>query len=85
MKLLLMKNNMVIEKFISFITFIKKSLELGVNFFDTVIIYSHGISEEFMRRDLRDFANRDESVAARRFIIKCMRIRVILGFLRKQL
>lgn len=43
---------------------IKKALELGINFFDTANVYSDGMSEEFVGRALRDFANRDEIVLA---------------------
>jgi 1-deoxyxylulose-5-phosphate synthase len=43
---------------------IKKALELGINFFDTANVYSNGMSEEFVGRALRDFANRDEIVLA---------------------
>jgi aryl-alcohol dehydrogenase-like predicted oxidoreductase len=44
--------------------FIKKSLELGINFFDTANVYSDGTSEEIVGRALRDFAKRDEYVLA---------------------
>ncbi|MCL6604802.1 MAG: aldo/keto reductase [Paenibacillus sp.] len=44
--------------------FIKKALELGINFFDTANIYSDGTSEEIVGRALRDFAQRDEVVIA---------------------
>jgi aryl-alcohol dehydrogenase-like predicted oxidoreductase len=44
--------------------FIKKALELGINFFDTANVYSLGSSEEFLGRALRDFANREEVVIA---------------------
>jgi aryl-alcohol dehydrogenase (NADP+) len=44
--------------------FIKKALDLGINFFDTANVYSVGSSEEFLGRALRDFANRDEVVVA---------------------
>lgn len=43
---------------------IKKSLELGINFFDTANVYSKGSSEEFLGRALKDYANRDEVVIA---------------------
>ena len=43
---------------------IKKSLELGINFFDTANLYSSGSSEEILGRALKDFANRDEIVLA---------------------
>lgn len=44
--------------------FIKRALELGVNFFDTANTYSDGTSEEIVGRALRDFARRDEVVIA---------------------
>jgi len=44
--------------------FIKRALELGINFFDTADVYSLGGSEEVLGRALRDFAKRDEVVIA---------------------
>jgi aryl-alcohol dehydrogenase (NADP+) len=44
--------------------FFKRALELGINFFDTADMYSHGISEEVTGRSLRDFASREEVVIA---------------------
>jgi len=44
--------------------FIKRALELGLNFFDTANVYSLGVSEEITGRALRDFARRDEVVIA---------------------
>ena len=44
--------------------FIKKSLEMGINFFDTADIYSYGDSEEIVGSALKDFAKRDEIVLA---------------------
>jgi aryl-alcohol dehydrogenase-like predicted oxidoreductase len=44
--------------------FIKKALELGINFFDTANIYCFGASEEIVGSALRDFARRDEVVIA---------------------
>jgi aryl-alcohol dehydrogenase-like predicted oxidoreductase len=44
--------------------FIKRALELGINFFDTANAYSDGTSEEFVGRALRDFAKREEVVIA---------------------
>ena len=44
--------------------FIKKALELGINFFDTADMYSYGNSEEIVGTALRDFARRDEVVIA---------------------
>jgi aryl-alcohol dehydrogenase-like predicted oxidoreductase len=44
--------------------FIKKALDLGINFFDTANVYSDGTSEEIVGRALNDFAKRDEVVIA---------------------
>ena len=44
--------------------FIKRALELGINFFDTANVYSNGRSEEIVGKALRDFASRDEVVIA---------------------
>ncbi|CAH2602364.1 1-deoxyxylulose-5-phosphate synthase YajO [Rhodovastum atsumiense] len=44
--------------------FIRKALELGINFFDTANVYSDGSSEEIVGRALREFASRDEVVIA---------------------
>ena len=44
--------------------FIRRAVELGINFFDTANTYSDGTSEEFLGRAIRDFANRDEVVIA---------------------
>jgi len=44
--------------------FIKKALELGINFFDTADIYSLGASEEVVGNALKDFARRDNVVIA---------------------
>jgi aryl-alcohol dehydrogenase-like predicted oxidoreductase len=44
--------------------FIQHALELGINFFDTANVYSHGMSETVLGRAVRDFASRDEVVIA---------------------
>jgi aryl-alcohol dehydrogenase-like predicted oxidoreductase len=44
--------------------FIRRALELGINFFDTANVYSAGLSEEVVGRALRDFAKRDDVVIA---------------------
>jgi len=44
--------------------FIKRALELGINFFDTADQYSHGASEEVLGRALGDFTRREEVVIA---------------------
>ena len=44
--------------------FIKRALDLGINFFDTANIYSLGSSEEIVGRALKDMAKRDDIVIA---------------------
>ena len=44
--------------------FIRRALELGINFFDAANVYSDGTSEEFLGRAIRDFSNRDAVVIA---------------------
>lgn len=44
--------------------FIQRALELGINFFDTANVYSHGMSETILGRALRDFTTRDQVVIA---------------------
>lgn len=44
--------------------FIKRALEMGINFFDTANVYSDGTSEEILGRALRDFARREDVVIA---------------------
>jgi aryl-alcohol dehydrogenase-like predicted oxidoreductase len=44
--------------------FLKRAIELGINFFDTANVYSFGESEEVLGRAIRDFANREEMVIA---------------------
>lgn len=43
---------------------VKKALDLGINFFDTANIYSHGDSEEFLGNALKNNAKRDEIAVA---------------------
>lgn len=43
---------------------LKRSLEAGINFFDTANVYAIGTSEEMLGRAIRDFARRDEVVIA---------------------
>ena len=45
-------------------SFVKRALELGLNFFDTADMYAFGGSEEVTGRALRDFARREEVVIA---------------------
>ena len=44
--------------------FIRRALDMGINFFDTADMYSLGASEEVVGRALRDFAPRDDVVIA---------------------
>ncbi len=45
--------------------FVRRALELGINFFDTADVYSQGVSEEILGRALRDFGpSRDKVVIA---------------------
>ncbi|HEX2446164.1 MAG TPA: aldo/keto reductase [Vicinamibacterales bacterium] len=44
--------------------FLRRAVELGINFFDTANSYSDGTSEEIVGRALRDYAKRDETVIA---------------------
>ncbi len=46
---------------------IKHSLEMGINFFDTAIVYQNGTSEQFVGKALRDFAKRDDYIIATKF------------------
>ena len=44
--------------------FVRRALELGINFFDTADMYSDGVSEGVLGRAVRDFAKREEVVIA---------------------
>jgi 1-deoxyxylulose-5-phosphate synthase len=44
--------------------FIRRAVELGINFFDTANVYSAGSSEEITGRALAEYAKRDEIVLA---------------------
>src|SRR6201997_4850870 len=44
--------------------FLRRAVEVGINFFDTSNSYSDGTSEEIVGRALRDFARREEVVLA---------------------
>ena len=35
---------------------IKHGLDIGINFYDTAIVYQNGTSEQYVGRALRDFA-----------------------------
>ena len=47
---------------------IRRSLELGVNFFDTAIGYQNGTSEQYVGRALGDLARREDVVVATKFV-----------------
>ena len=47
---------------------VKRSLDAGINFFDTAIAYQGGTSEQYVGRALRDFARRDDVVVATKFL-----------------
>ncbi|HET9227464.1 MAG TPA: aldo/keto reductase [Thermoanaerobaculia bacterium] len=42
--------------------FIRRALEMGINFFDTANMYSRGVSEEILGKALKDFGPRREDV-----------------------
>ncbi len=46
---------------------IRRGLELGINFYDTAIVYQNGTSEQYVGRALRDFAKRDDFYIATKF------------------
>ena len=47
---------------------IRRSLDLGVNFFDTAIAYQLGTSEQFVGRALKDMSRREDVVVATKFL-----------------
>ena len=49
---------------------IRRALELGVNFFDTAIVYQNGTSEQYLGRALKDFARRGDVVVATKFPVR---------------
>ena len=44
--------------------FLRRAIELGINFFDTADMYSNGVSEGILGRAIRDLARRDQVVVA---------------------
>ena len=44
--------------------FVKRAVELGINYFDTADVYSNGLSEELTGCALREYTQRDEVVIA---------------------
>ncbi len=65
--------------------FIKRALELGINFFDTANTYSDGTSEEIVGRALRDFARREEVVLATKVFYPVREGANALGLSRKSI
>lgn len=47
---------------------IRHGLELGINFYDTAIAYQGGTSEQYLGRALRDYAKREETIVATKFL-----------------
>ena len=47
---------------------IRCGLEHGINFYDTAIAYQGGTSEQYLGRALRDYAKREETVVATKFL-----------------
>ena len=43
---------------------VSQALELGINFFDTANTYSHGTSEEYLGRAIKNCTSRDKVVLA---------------------
>jgi aryl-alcohol dehydrogenase-like predicted oxidoreductase len=50
--------------------FLKKALDLGINFFDTANAYSLGTSEEIVGRALKDYAKREDVVIATKVYVQ---------------
>lgn len=46
---------------------VKHGLDLGINFYDTAIVYQNGTSEQYVGKALRDFCKRDDFVIATKF------------------
>ena len=49
---------------------IHRALDLGINFFDTAVVYQGGTSEEYLGRAIRDFVPRREAVIATKFPVR---------------
>ena len=47
---------------------IKRALEMGINFFDTALVYQNGTSEQFVGKALKDFTKRDDYIIATKFV-----------------
>jgi len=44
--------------------FVKRAIELGINFFDTADMYSQGLSEQILGKSIKLYGNREELVIA---------------------
>lgn len=62
---------------------IREALDLGINFFDTANIYSHGDSERFVGKALNKLANRDEIVLATKVFFTPEKAPNVAGLSRK--
>ena len=47
---------------------VRRGLELGVNFYDTAIVYQNGTSEQFVGKVLRELCRRKDVVVATKFL-----------------
>jgi aryl-alcohol dehydrogenase-like predicted oxidoreductase len=65
--------------------FIRKALDLGINFFDTANAYSEGTSEEIVGRVLREYGSRDELVIATKVFFPTTQGRNVSGLSRKSI
>ena len=46
---------------------IKHGLDIGINFYDTAIVYQNGTSEQYVGKALRDLARREDYIIATKF------------------
>jgi aryl-alcohol dehydrogenase-like predicted oxidoreductase len=65
--------------------FIRRAVELGINFFDTANAYSEGTSEEIVGRALHEYADRDEIVIATKVFFPTAQGRNLAGLSRKSI
>ena len=65
--------------------FIRRALDLGINFFDTANAYSEGTSEEIVGRVLREYGSRDELVIATKVFFPTTQGRNVSGLSRKSI
>jgi aryl-alcohol dehydrogenase-like predicted oxidoreductase len=49
---------------------IKRSLDVGINFFDTALVYQNGTSEQYVGKALRELSGRDNYVLATKFPVR---------------